>query len=121
LNGESGFYRAPLFWAVLLIILVTGCSGGTPDTAEVIRNPRESPASAATQVVLPEVSATVTIQTDENTPATSLPLAETLVLPSQVPTDALPPTPRTGLEASNPATFVVASGQFQLVEFFAFW
>jgi len=31
------------------------------------------------------------------------------------------PTPRAGLEASDPAEFALASGDLQLVEFFAFW
>jgi hypothetical protein len=31
------------------------------------------------------------------------------------------PTPRPGLEASDPATVSLASGKVQLVEFFAFW
>jgi len=32
-----------------------------------------------------------------------------------------PPVPRQGLEATDPATVVLASGQPQIVEFFAFW
>lgn len=31
------------------------------------------------------------------------------------------PTPRAGLEATDPETVVLASGDIQLVEFFAFW
>jgi flagellar basal body-associated protein FliL len=32
-----------------------------------------------------------------------------------------PPTPRVGLESTDPATVNLASGQLQLVEVFAFW
>jgi hypothetical protein len=31
------------------------------------------------------------------------------------------PTPRTNMEATDPGTVKLASGQVQLVEFFAFW
>lgn len=31
------------------------------------------------------------------------------------------PTPRSGLEATDPTTVNLASGQVQMVEFFAFW
>ena len=34
---------------------------------------------------------------------------------------APPPEPKTGLEATDPTTVVLASGSPQLVEFFAFW
>ena len=33
----------------------------------------------------------------------------------------LPPTPRSGLESTDPATVNLAAGQLQLVEVFAFW
>ena len=35
--------------------------------------------------------------------------------------EGINPTPRTNLEASAPADFLLASGQYQLVELFAFW
>jgi hypothetical protein len=35
--------------------------------------------------------------------------------------EPLPRVPREGLEATDPTTVVLASGQPQLVEFFAFW
>ena len=37
------------------------------------------------------------------------------------PGEAAPPPVKTGLEATNPSTVVLASGKPQLVEFFAFW
>jgi hypothetical protein len=37
------------------------------------------------------------------------------------PGEASPPPVKTGLEATNPSSVVLASGKPQLVEFFAFW
>jgi hypothetical protein len=34
---------------------------------------------------------------------------------------AIPPTPRLGLESTDPASVELASGKLQLVEIFAFW
>ncbi len=78
--------------------------------------------------------------TDRYQKATQLAVTETIVpeLPnnsflgetpttSRIESSASPvetlavPTPRQNLEASDPASVELASGQLQLVEFFAFW
>jgi hypothetical protein len=41
--------------------------------------------------------------------------------PAQQIEEPAPKVPREGLEATNPASVVLASGQPQIVEFFAFW
>lgn len=57
--------------------------------------------------------------------ATSQPVAETS--PTEVntepaaPAEVVKPTLRPDLHASDPSTVSLASGQLQLVEFFAFW
>lgn len=38
-----------------------------------------------------------------------------------VSTQAIPPTPRTELESTDPTSVNLASGKLQLVELFAFW
>ena len=48
--------------------------------------------------------------------------AETKVAASPTPLEtAVVPTPRAGLQATDPSTVKLAAGQPQLVEFFAFW
>jgi hypothetical protein len=44
----------------------------------------------------------------------------TVVAPPTTPMEILT-TPRTGLESTDPSTVALASGEPQLVEFFAFW
>ena len=63
--------------------------------------------------------------------ADSLPAPTSQVVGEASPTDAsadpapteqvIRPTPRPDLHASDPSTVSLASGQVQLVEFFAFW
>lgn len=108
-------------FGVLLIVSVAlaGCRSGT-DASHINRS-----TDHAVEVV-------VTSETPEDMLPTK---TSTVVLPAPTPTDALPsatamatypatealPTPRSGLEATDPATVEIASGQLQLVEFFAFW
>ena len=40
---------------------------------------------------------------------------------TEVIEDQIPPTPRAGLESTDPATVNLASGDIQLIEVFAFW
>lgn len=40
---------------------------------------------------------------------------------TSAPPAASMPTPRPGLEATNPGDVVLSSGRVQLIEFFAFW
>jgi hypothetical protein len=47
-------------------------------------------------------------------------IAQTVNLPTNTPME-VPPTPRAGLESTDPSTVALASGETQLVEFFAFW
>ncbi len=46
---------------------------------------------------------------------------ETTAEPVEAAAEAPRPTPRAGLEASDPGTVALASGSYQLIEFFAYW
>ncbi len=92
----------------LLVALMAGCGRATQPEAT---NPVETPTASQTVVIQPTPSAT------EASAPTQTPTTEIII---ESPT-APPPTPRPGLEASEPSSFVQASGQYQLVEFFAFW
>jgi len=87
---------------------MAGCGGGTQPKATV---------SVYTPVASKAVVNRPTPSTTEESAPQATPTTE---ITFENPT-ALPPTPRPGLEASDPASFVQASGQVQLVEFFAFW
>lgn len=62
---------------------------------------------------------------DVQVPATDIPATE--IQAASEPTQAevveeqVVPTPRSGLQATDPSTVNLASGQIQLVEAFAFW
>jgi len=78
---------------------------------------QQGPATQAPSVQsLPTVAATET-QGVEATPSLPTVGATSGVLP----TAAIQPTPRSGLQASDPTTVNLASGGPTLVEFFAFW
>ena len=85
-----------------VIILVAGC---VPQSAP--------PPPTPTPTVTPTVPAE---------PATEAAPAEDAVEPTAVgEAPSEPATPRPGLAATDPSTVMLASGQPQLVEFFAFW
>ena len=97
-----GRLQSKHIWILVLVaIILTACSGGAvpasdqPGEAqlEAAADAAENPAP---QVDSPELAATTTESSS-------------------------PSVPRQGLEATDPATVVLASGQPQIVEFFAFW
>ena len=77
----------------VIMIMITACSGGTAPTTEGESNTAVDPAQPAQDPI--EMDA--------------------LVEGNQQP------EPRQGLEATDPASVVLVSGQPQVVEFFAFW
>jgi len=87
-------------------ILLTACSAGSsPDkmsgVTQIIstKTPGQSPEAA----VQAQSDPTDEVDGDDN------------------PEQAGVPTPRAGLESTDPATVHLASGDIQLIEFFAFW
>ena len=61
--------------------------------------------------VQPEATKEVEIEVVDQSSETSAPVVEDVILP----------TVRAGLESTNPAAVTLASGDLQLIEFFAFW
>lgn len=96
---------------VMFIGLVSACSGAEVERPATSRTPESaasaSPTTAAGQVIEAELQATPSPEAA----VTDLPVAD----------NAPKPTPRPGMEATFPDGVRLASGQLQLVEFFAFW
>ena len=61
--------------------------------------------------VQPEATKEVEIEVVDQSSETSAPVVEDVILP----------TVRASLESTNPAAVTLASGDLQLIEFFAFW
>jgi thiol-disulfide isomerase/thioredoxin len=88
-------------------ILLAACGASSPSPPpEKVEIPA-SPSAVLTQVLDEEPSIT---PTEESPPITEV-----------LPTVTEKPEVRTDLHASNPSDFELASGNLQLVEFFAFW
>ena len=85
----------------VIMIMITACSGGTaPPAVAPLDPPAEGESNTA---VDPAQPAQDPVEMD-------------------APVEGNPqPEPRQGLEATDPASVVLASGQPQIVEFFAFW
>jgi hypothetical protein len=95
-------------WIMLAALLVVGCSPGVARPAPTSRQVGALPAPTST----PPVQVTQV----EAPPSPLPPVAE--------PTSAgAEPTPtlRMGLQATDPRTVELASGEPQMVEFFAYW
>lgn len=68
-----------------------------------------------------EISSNEVIETEEPE-AGLIPTKEDTQEPTEVIVEeGLLPTPRSGLESTDPSVVNLASGEIQLVEFFAFW
>ncbi|MGH2625724.1 MAG: hypothetical protein ACRDHY_03630 [Anaerolineales bacterium] len=74
-------------------------------------------ASPATQAVGPAPTVVDTPLSEATLPPSQEPSPEVVLPPTVGPT----PTVRPGMEATDPTTVVLASGDPTLVEFFAFW
>jgi hypothetical protein len=86
--------------AVLSIILTACSSGAVPQ-----------------EIVPPDLQIEQASESDE-VPAQQIEEPEEAAAAVE---ESAPKVPREGLEATNPASVVLASGQPQIVEFFAFW
>lgn len=71
----------------------------------------------ATQAIAPPPTVVATPKVEGEVPPTEEPSPEPGLAPTAGPT----PTVRPGMEATDPKTVVLASGDPTLVEFFAFW
>ena len=91
--------------------VVVGCSPATPTRA-----PIQDPAPMQTAIPASVTPVTSNPPALEPSPTASLTSAPTAATPLPIATSRGP-----DLEATDPATVVLASGGLQLVEFFAFW
>jgi hypothetical protein len=110
--------------------ILAACNGQANTIAEQLESPTATltlPANAATEEPEDKV---MEAPTEPIAPSTEVPTTEPTESPTEAPTDLPEPAPtelifvpstRTALEATNPATVSLASGQLQLVEFFAYW
>lgn len=99
---------------MMTVLLMIGLSACVSVSGDQPAAPQENTQPTDTEAVLP---------TDTNEPTQEM-TATTESEPSQ-PTEQAEieekPTARVGLQATDPETVNLASGEIQLVEFFAFW
>jgi len=96
---------------IIVAVLLVGIAGTfvvftrSKGSEQVVTNP------AAVEEALVTDSEKLTIEVQEAADPTQ----------SEVVDEQIIPTPRSGLESTNPATVNLTSGEIQLVEVFAFW
>ena len=98
--------------AALVIIGVTACG--------VSGNKKTPTVDNAIPVVTEEVSKDSLVPEETNI-VENEEMNESSEAAAPAPDEIVLPTVRVGLESTNPASVTLASGQLQLVEFFAFW
>lgn len=91
--------RRPVAAWIVVAGLAASCAG-----------PVAKPVEPVTTVVVPALIEPTAAPTEKPSPVPALP-----------PTAGPTPTVRPGMEATDPTTVVLASGEPTLVEFFAFW
>ena len=110
------------------VILMIGVAAAAIFLLAACASPPTQPPGEGAAPAVPSPSEALNIETesaevvepaDEPAPATVEPTSEAVSEPT--PTDNEVREVRAGLEASNPSGFEIASGDVQLVEFFAFW
>ena len=74
----------------------------------------------ALSACMPQATSTTSAPAPTQKPADAVSTPEQVSTPTAVDPD-FEPTARPGMEASDPASVALASGGYQLVEFFAFW
>ncbi len=124
-------FRTPNIFLILMLLLASLIVGAcTAESGEA--NSEVQPVEITTEVMpatphddaSPDIAATAT---PEEQPALAEAPTEAVAAepqePAQVEAVEQPQPPQRGaqLEATNPETVVLASGEIQLVEFFAFW
>ncbi len=99
--------------SLLAVVLLVGCApAAAPEVTQpvLVENEPEAPLPATSTVSQPEAAPTEASSVE--------------ALPTEAPTEApqIVATSRgPNLEATDPGTYTRASGDLQLVEFFAFW
>lgn len=100
---EGGGVKKSQYLSILalLVLLITACSGGT---APQVLAPSDPQAGGESDTAVDSAQ----------------PAQDPVELDAPVEGNQQP-EPRQGLEATDPGSVVLASGQPQIVEFFAFW
>jgi hypothetical protein len=116
-----------LGFVLILSSLIVACSGSTTQQTEA-EIKTESEIEEDYQVVLPAVGKNDKSEAGQAYPDPEIDTGGGVASASneaypepEEPTAALAPIVRTELEATDPSTVSLASGELQLVEFFAFW
>jgi hypothetical protein len=76
---------------------------------------------SVTSPLVTEVISTEVVMTEEPKEATIVVTEEASQSSEEIVEEKIPPTVRDGLESTDPSVVNLASGEIQLVEFFAFW
>ena len=121
-------YRVLVILPVLAVLLLAACSPGveTAAPAEVPSEAQEtvsSPAQVETEAEMKPTDAQAVTATEAPPEADAPPTEVPPTAEAAVVEDASAPacTSKTGLAATDPASVSLASGEVQLIEFFAFW
>jgi hypothetical protein len=121
----STFFKRPLWMPILAVLtvgwLLAACSSASPAT--------EAPAQYLPAIESQAETTPTAVTAKSTQQAQFLPALENQAnanpTETQTPAEVTPPAARktikAGLEASDPGTAQLASGEIQLVEFFAFW
>jgi len=113
-----------LGFVLILSFLIVACSGSTTQQSEA-ETKTESETEEDYQVVLPAVGKNDKSEAGQAYPVPEIDTGVGVVSEAypepEEPTQAPAPVVRTELEATNPTTVSLASGELQIVEFFAFW
>jgi hypothetical protein len=119
----STFPKRPLWMPILAVLtvgwLLAACSSASPAT--------EAPAQYLPAIESHAETTSTAVAVEATQQTQFLPALENQASanPTETPAEATPPATRNtikaGLEASDPGTAQLSSGEIQLVEFFAFW
>lgn len=101
--------------AVFISLALVACGGSSEVTssAEGMEEAQVASATATETAVLPTEAMEATLPPE--------PMDETSPQAAEAEAESVKPTPRTELHATNPGQVSLASGQLQLLEFFAYW
>ncbi len=111
-------------FVLLLVLVLTACTQNTQETSSTI-----FPKSDISTVESPETMEQSQYPTEESITVSSPIISDVqeqtnAIVPGnedQTIPEVVAPTPRPDMEATDPAMVVMASGEIQLIEFFAFW
>jgi cytoskeletal protein RodZ len=111
-------------WLVAALIVVGAAIVACQPADQVVDQPTQPATETATEQPEPDIDEPAPTETETETSAAQDPGATDEVEADEQEAEEeeqAAPTARIGLVATNPAEVELASGEIQLVEFFAFW